>query len=185
MTRGTSPFFSLRSSAKPRSFKAGTKVEIRSDEEGFTGAWFEATVIRFGVSKDNCYSVSYATLFADDNSGSPLKESVHRSFVQPQPPPTDPSAAFTLHQCVEAFHNGGWWARVVCRLPIRSENSSEVYGVYFPTTSDKVEFKASEMKPHLEREKGKWVPVKEIVKVTSLSQIWCILISCKSKDFER
>ncbi|KAL8205028.1 hypothetical protein R6Q57_010651 [Mikania cordata] len=70
-------------------------VEVSSEEPGFYGAWYAATVIDEGkpsnkrnrnVNKTSWYLVKYDTLFDEDDPPQPLTEVVDSSFVRPSPP---------------------------------------------------------------------------------------------------
>ncbi|CAI9269931.1 unnamed protein product [Lactuca saligna] len=83
-------------------FTKGSTVEVSSDEEGFHGAWYVATLVdiveaspkkkRRSSSERNRnkkkvgYLVRYATLFEEDDATVPLTEIVHPSYVRPLPP---------------------------------------------------------------------------------------------------
>ncbi|KAL4562094.1 hypothetical protein LXL04_034286 [Taraxacum kok-saghyz] len=82
-------------------FTKGSTVEVSSDEEGFYGAWYVATLVDIvdasptktrGSNKRNRdkkkvgYLVRYATLFKEDNVNEHLTETVHPSYVRPLPP---------------------------------------------------------------------------------------------------
>ncbi|KAL8263420.1 hypothetical protein R6Q59_024769 [Mikania micrantha] len=73
----------------------GSAVEVSSEEPGFYGAWYAATVIDEGkpsnkrnrnVNKTSWYLVKYDTLFDEDDPPQPLTEVVDSSFVRPSPP---------------------------------------------------------------------------------------------------
>uniref|UniRef100_A0A0A9DX74 Agenet domain-containing protein n=1 Tax=Arundo donax TaxID=35708 RepID=A0A0A9DX74_ARUDO len=51
-----------------------------------------------------------------EDGGLPLREHAAAEDVRPQPP-APPRRGFALHEMVEAFHNEGWWAGVVCGVP--------------------------------------------------------------------
>ncbi|XP_020260478.1 DUF724 domain-containing protein 3-like isoform X2 [Asparagus officinalis] len=157
--RASKLWHSPRSSRRRGSFGVGTAVEVRSNDDGFEGAWFEATT-RTGVIKNRRYAVTYTDFSADGDPSSPLKEIVHCSLVRPRPPPEDFDAAFELEQCVEAFRNGGWWRGVVIKLP---EGLDGLYTVYIPMTREQLRFKREEMRRQMVFVKGEWRPVEEAV----------------------
>ncbi|VVA33900.1 PREDICTED: DUF724 domain-containing [Prunus dulcis] len=91
-----------------------SKVEVRSNEEGYRGAWFPAFFIFFFVE------------------GSEV------------PPPTDnPDQPFEPADVVDASYIDVWWVGVV----MRCEDDK----------SDLLELKSSELRPHWDFLKGKWV----------------------------
>ncbi|KAG1355133.1 DUF724 domain-containing protein 3 [Cocos nucifera] len=128
-------------------FGAGDKVEVRCDDEGFRGAWYEATVVR--TLPRRRYSVEYVSLVSDADPSEPLHEIVRRSHVRPQPPPPPSPTHYQVFQRVEVFHNDGWWAGVVSKL--HGEDSRR-FTVSFPNTREVMDFPASEIRPLLEWE---------------------------------
>lgn len=161
-------------SAKRRSFGVGSKVEVRSNNDGFQGAWFEAVVTK-SLSKRRRCGVVYSTLVADESSQDPLKEVVLCSFIRPRPRPPNSSQVFEVHQCVEAFHNEGWWSGVVSELP--EEGGDGSYVVCFPTTREEFRFEAAKLRKHMEWVRGEWVPVEEnqVISVVSFRVLWLFL----------
>ncbi|WOL06050.1 hypothetical protein Cni_G14782 [Canna indica] len=148
---------SSRCRGRPERFPAGARVEIRSDDDGFRGAWYEATVIR-RVSP-RLYEVAYAALVEDDDPSRPLHEVVRSSNIRPQPPSSASTGGFGLHDLIEAFHNDGWWAgaiSIVLDGPVTGR-----YIVSFPTSREEVELEASKIRRHLLWISGRWVPAAE------------------------
>ncbi|XP_019251050.1 PREDICTED: DUF724 domain-containing protein 6-like isoform X2 [Nicotiana attenuata] len=131
----------------------GTTVEVTSDEEGFKGVWFEATVL--GASSPGSKSkevwVEYKSIVAEENGSEPLKEVLHVSFVRPVPP-VEKIEKFELYDVVDAFHKDGWWTGVVTRV---LEDSR--YQVTFDNPPDELEFGVSELRFHQKWVKRKWV----------------------------
>ncbi|XP_009758791.1 DUF724 domain-containing protein 3-like isoform X3 [Nicotiana sylvestris] len=131
----------------------GSTVEVTSDEEGFKGVWFEATVL--GASSPGSKSkevwVEYKSIVAEENGSELLKEVLHVSFVRPVPP-VEKIERFELYDDVDAFHKDGWWTGVVTRV---LEDSR--YQVTFDNPPDELEFGVSELRFHQKWVKGKWV----------------------------
>nr|XP_016456376.1 PREDICTED: uncharacterized protein LOC107780367 isoform X2 [Nicotiana tabacum] len=131
----------------------GSTVEVTSDEEGFKGVWFEATVL--GASSPGSKSkevwVEYKSIVAEENGSELLKEVLHVSFVRPVPP-VEKIERFELYDVVDAFHKDGWWTGVVTRV---LEDSR--YQVTFDNPPDELEFGVSELRFHQKWVKGKWV----------------------------
>nr|XP_018629135.1 DUF724 domain-containing protein 6 isoform X3 [Nicotiana tomentosiformis] len=131
----------------------GATVEVTSDEEGFKGVWFEATVL--GASSPGSKSkevwVEYKSIVAEENGSEPLKEVLHVSFIRPVPP-VEKIERFELYDVVDAFHKDGWWTGVVTRV---LEDSR--YQVTFDNPPDELEFGVSELRFHQKWVKGKWV----------------------------
>ncbi|KAL5204166.1 hypothetical protein ABZP36_009037 [Zizania latifolia] len=135
----------------------GTEVEVRVDDDGFHGSWFEATVEGFlpwrGPRTPARYTVSYTHLLADD-SGSILIERFAPTHVRPRPPPRSEAEplALGLHDIVEAFHNDGWWSGIV--LIVGDPDVT----VAFPITREVITFSPSLVRPRRDYVDGLWVP---------------------------
>ncbi|KAG0516788.1 hypothetical protein BDA96_09G033500 [Sorghum bicolor] len=129
-------------------FTQGVKVEVCSDDEGFRGAWFEATIVKPVGSK---FLVEYATL-KDDDDTKPLKETVEARHIRPCPPEIPVSDGFKLLDEVDAFCNDGWWVGVV----------SKVLGekrcmVYFRPWKEENEFEHAQLRLHCDWMGGRWM----------------------------
>ncbi|XXG80544.1 hypothetical protein AAC387_Pa09g1386 [Persea americana] len=86
-------------------FGSGTPVEVRSDEEGFVGAWFAAKIVR-AIDK-NMFTVEYQNLRTDDDSQL-LRETVYSQNIRPAPPDILENKSFCLLEEVDAWYNDGW-----------------------------------------------------------------------------
>ncbi|GJN04625.1 hypothetical protein PR202_ga22189 [Eleusine coracana subsp. coracana] len=100
----------------------GTEVEVRVDDDGFHGSWFEACIVDFSPARGRReparYTVTYSHLLADDGGGGVLAEHFPPSHIRPRPPPpVGPAPPFRLDDLVEAFHNDGWWSGIVIPFP--------------------------------------------------------------------
>ncbi|MCO5606141.1 hypothetical protein L7F22_060328 [Adiantum nelumboides] len=127
----------------------GDKVEVRSDEEGFIGAWYAAEVVHLD-SRSTCV-VEYEQLLSDD--GLPLQEVVLLSNLRPRPP-TLPARPFWLQgHLVEAYDRDGWWHGVVVRpLPDR-----DLVLVRFRTTGEEIPFHSSLLRGLQNWDDGVWM----------------------------
>lgn len=130
-------------------FQKGMLVEVSSDEDGFKGAWFAATIIRLvGTS----FCVEYHNLRADDETAL-LQETVDPIHIRPVPPETccgpDP---LRLLEEVDAYYNDGWWAGVVSKVVGKKR-----YVVYFRQWKEEMEFKHNELRPHFDWVGGRWI----------------------------
>ncbi|CAO2144011.1 unnamed protein product [Urochloa humidicola] len=67
-------------------FPLGAAVEVRSDEDGFEGCFYEATVVGY-QRRGLGYVVAYATLIRSRDGASPLLEAAAAADVRPLPPP--------------------------------------------------------------------------------------------------
>ncbi|KAK4378824.1 hypothetical protein RND71_000686 [Anisodus tanguticus] len=93
-------------------FSEGSLVEVSSDEEGFEGAWFAATVVKL---LDNCnYLVEYQYL-RNSNDTEFLQEEAERLHVRPRPPDIGPFKSFKVLEEVDALHMDGWWVGVISK----------------------------------------------------------------------
>jgi len=129
-------------------FTQGVKVEVCSDDEGFRGAWFEATVVKPVNSK---FLVEYATLKDDDNT-KPLKETVEARHIRPCPPDIPVTDGFKLLDEVDAFCNDGWWVGVVSK--VLGENRCMVY---FRPWKEEMEFEHAQLRLHCDWMGGRWM----------------------------
>ncbi|XP_071705462.1 protein AGENET DOMAIN (AGD)-CONTAINING P1 [Rutidosis leptorrhynchoides] len=126
----------------------GASVEVCSDEDGFQGAWFAATVIEelsFGKFK-----IEYKSLRNDDDTAF-MTEEVDTAHIRPCPP-NETVAHFRLYEEVDALHNDGWWVGVISKVL-----SKQRYEVFFRATDEEIVFKQSDLRRHLEWINGKWV----------------------------
>ncbi|KAF8725775.1 hypothetical protein HU200_020330 [Digitaria exilis] len=136
-----------QNSSKPK-FKQGVKVECSSDDTGFLGAWFEATILKSAGSK---FLVEYAILKADDGIN-PLTESVERRNIRPCPPHIPVVDGFKLLDEVDAFCNDAWWVGVISKVI-----SSHKYTVYFRPWKEEKEFEHGQLRFHCDWMGGRWM----------------------------
>ncbi|KAK1626217.1 hypothetical protein QYE76_000532 [Lolium multiflorum] len=135
----------------------GAEAELRGNDPGFAGSFYEVTITGHLVSSAS-YTVAYTTLVADDDGG-PLEETAAAADVRPRPPPSA-RRGFAVHDTVEAFHDEGWWAGVVSAVP---GPGPRVYEVTFPTSRETMEFEETALRPHRVFQAGQWVPAAEAV----------------------
>jgi uncharacterized SAM-binding protein YcdF (DUF218 family) len=84
-------------------FTKGAPVEVCSDEDGFHGAWFAATIVE-AVGNDK-FLIEYQSLRTEDNSAF-LREEIDTLHIRPNPPETA-FEHFSLLQEVDALYNDG------------------------------------------------------------------------------
>ncbi|KAE9599208.1 putative Agenet-like domain-containing protein [Lupinus albus] len=130
-------------------FCKGAKVEVRSDEEGYEGAWYSAIV--FDSLLNGKYLVEYLTLKTDDLTEQ-LKEEANASDIRPHPPEINHCHHFALHERIDAWYNEGWWVGQVSSI-LRGFK----YRVYFWHTKEELEFEHCHLRPHQEWIDGRWV----------------------------
>jgi hypothetical protein len=155
------------SASAPAPFPTDAAVEVRVDDEGFHGSWFEARVLGFSPARGRRFpaqfKVIYSHLVADDGSGV-LSEHFAPSHVRPRPPPTPPSSPpFGLHDIVEAFHHDGWWSGIVVAAPAASAGPVTVA---FPVTREVIPFPPNLVRPRRDYVAGEWVPSRAVVAVS-------------------
>lgn len=129
-------------------FLKGTKVEVSSDEEGFGGAWFAATIVKPIGTK---FLVEYENLRADDET-KPLRETIDFCHIRPTPPNTRTAGPIKLLEEVDAFYNDGWWVGVVSKVL-----SGSRYMVYFRPWKEEMEFGVEHIRLHHEWVDGRWL----------------------------
>ncbi|XP_057464858.1 protein AGENET DOMAIN (AGD)-CONTAINING P1 isoform X1 [Actinidia eriantha] len=138
-------------------FSKGTLVEVSSDEDGFQGAWFAATIID-QLTKDK-FLIEYKTLRNDDDTDF-LREEADILHIRPCPPDTFVVDSFNLHDEVDALYNDGWWVGVISTVLKRKR-----YLVYFRGTNEEMEFKHSDLRLHKDWIDGKWIMASRALKL--------------------
>ncbi|XP_016649261.1 PREDICTED: uncharacterized protein LOC103327296 isoform X3 [Prunus mume] len=135
-------------------FSVGSAVEVRSDEEGFKGAWFRATIVtsptNLASKKRKRALVEYKSLVTEDGSQQ-LKEYVDSALLRPVPPPLG-DQNFEEGDVVDADYKDGWWTGVVKKV---LDNSK--YTVVFEFPPDLIEFEGERLRLHQDWDAGKWV----------------------------
>ncbi|KAK9049067.1 hypothetical protein SSX86_031966, partial [Deinandra increscens subsp. villosa] len=139
----------------------GSQVEVSSDEDGFAGAWYVATVIHSPPfissspnhrTRNNLVYVEYYNLLAEDGSSRRLREYANISYVRPSPPLPDPNPTdFQLNDFVDAFHRDGWWTGVITNV-IDSSN----FVVTFDNPPEQIQFNCSDLRIHRKWDGGRW-----------------------------
>lgn len=130
-------------------FGIGTLVEVSSDEDGFQGAWFGATIVEQLSNEE--YLIEYQSLRNDDDTEL-LKEKVDSMHIRPYPPETVGVGPFSLLEKVDALYNDGWWVGVISEVL-----KGQKYIIYFRGTDEEMEFKHSGLRLHQDWIDGKWV----------------------------
>ncbi|CAJ1978804.1 unnamed protein product [Sphenostylis stenocarpa] len=141
----------MRPPRKKVNFRHGDKVEVCSNEEGFFGSYYLATVV--SRLDNGLYVVRYDTLLEEDGS-QPLTETLFPKELRPKPPRLDSSSSssFKLYQRVDAFDNDGWWVG-----EITGKADKHHYYVYFSTTHEEIAYPSSAIRVHQEWLNGEWV----------------------------
>uniref|UniRef100_A0A2N9GD08 Agenet domain-containing protein n=1 Tax=Fagus sylvatica TaxID=28930 RepID=A0A2N9GD08_FAGSY len=142
--------------SRMKNLSKGTPIEVSSDEDGFAGAWFAATVVN-AMGQDS-YLVEYKSLKTDDNKQL-LREEVDIKHIRPRPPNAVVIDNFNINEEVDAFYNDGWWEGVISKHLKGSR-----YKVYFKGTKDYGEFHHSELRSHQDWIDGTWVMASQALK---------------------
>ncbi|KAL2941689.1 DUF724 domain-containing protein 6, partial [Bienertia sinuspersici] len=127
----------------------GSLVEVSSDEDGFEGAWFAASVVE--VIKKNKFLVEYRDLRTEDDNDF-VREEVDALHIRPRPPEAEKLDKFKQFEEVDALYNDGWWVGIISEVLGDSK-----YLVYFKSTDEELEFKDDELRLHQDWIDGKWV----------------------------
>lgn len=139
---------------KPKSktlekFSKGTPIEVSSDEDGFQGAWFGATIIE--PRGEDKYLIEYQNLRTEDDLDF-LREEIDTLHIRPRPPETVMVDRYNKFDEVDALYNDGWWVGVISKVLVNSR-----YIVYFKDTDEELEFEHSQLRLHKDWIDGKWV----------------------------
>ena len=146
------PKVKIKFTGKPKNepkFKKGEIVEVSSDEEGYRGAWFVATII--DTLENERLLVEHRDLLMNDGGIDVLKEEIEAKFIRPCPPHVPMFGSLKRLQEVDAWSNDGWWECVVVELV----NSEECY-VRF-RNNEVLKFESSKLRPHQDWIDGKWI----------------------------
>ncbi|XP_010674562.2 protein AGENET DOMAIN (AGD)-CONTAINING P1 [Beta vulgaris subsp. vulgaris] len=132
-----------------KNFSKGSLVEVSSDEDGFEGAWFTATVLEV-IGKDK-FLIEYRDLKTEDDKEF-VREEVDALHIRPHPPKAGKVDKFKQFEEVDALYNDGWWVGCISKVLGDSK-----YLVYFKSTDEELEFKDDELRLHHEWISGEWV----------------------------
>ncbi|XP_012084134.1 protein AGENET DOMAIN (AGD)-CONTAINING P1 [Jatropha curcas] len=157
-------------------FRPGTAVEVKSDEEGYIGAWYGATII--GTIGNDKFLVQYLNLVTDDETA-PLREVTDIAHVRPFPPCEPSDGRFKQFEKVDAWFNEGWWEGEVSGVLNESK-----YMVYFSTTKENLEFHHSVLRHHQEWISGKWIKGESIELERHAEAKFCIGTKVEVKSDE-
>ncbi|KAL2934980.1 DUF724 domain-containing protein 2 [Bienertia sinuspersici] len=165
-------------------FPFGSEVEVTSDEEGFKGAWYLATVIQSPTSSHSPQEegggkilVEYKNLLSDENGNTLLKEFVDAKFVRPKHPiEDDDKVIFEVNDVVDAFFQDGWWCGVVTEVVAKNK-----YRVFFSNPPDEMEFQSFKLRIHKDWVDGKWaLPEKVRMRDLNFKPGTAVEVNCDS-----
>ncbi|KAK8934652.1 hypothetical protein KSP39_PZI014252 [Platanthera zijinensis] len=134
-------------------FGVGTSVEVTSDDDGFRGAWFPATVVN-SIGKK--FLVEYKNLMTDDETEL-LRETVDSLHIRPAPPASPVLSKFHKLQEVDAYYNDGWWVGVISKV---AEDSR--YIVYFRPWQQELEFRHEDLRSHYDWISKRWIRASQV-----------------------
>ncbi|GAB2274730.1 hypothetical protein Dimus_009502 [Dionaea muscipula] len=129
-------------------YKRGDIVEICSEEEGFKGSYYVATIV--AQLDADAFTIEYATLL-DENELDPLREVVRARNIRPAPPTVD-AEEFHVGDEVEARDNDGWWIGRVMEKLGRGD-----YYVLFENSGEVAKYHRKGLRAHLEWIDGRWI----------------------------
>ncbi|KAK6121100.1 hypothetical protein DH2020_045152 [Rehmannia glutinosa] len=133
-------------------YSPGDTVEASSNEEGFEGAWFAATILE--KLKNGKYLIEYQAIMNDDDTKL-LKEEVDSHYIRPCPPVVELVDRFEVGEEVDALYNDGWWTGVISKVL-----KNDRYSVYFSNTHEELKFEHSDLRPRQEWINGEWKTTK-------------------------
>nr|XP_016442505.1 PREDICTED: uncharacterized protein LOC107767909 isoform X1 [Nicotiana tabacum] len=157
-------------------FSIGSEVEVSTEEKGYSGAWYEATIIAPPKSTTPAsnnsdssnkskrkiwgYWVEYKHLLDDKDGSTHLREYIRkRSILRPAPPTwmEDERLCFRVTDVVDAFHLAGWWTGVVVRVVGTGPGSIGCkFRVAFKDPDEELEFSQRDLRFHLDWVDGNW-----------------------------
>ncbi|KFK32129.1 hypothetical protein AALP_AA6G201900 [Arabis alpina] len=131
-----------------------TEVEVKSDEDGFKGAWFKA-VLEENLTKSGRKKIRIRYLaLLDDTGTSPMKETIEQSFIRPVPPVEKYKDVVLVEGLeVDADHNDGWWTGVVIKVM-----KEDKYLVKFDIPPDVIQFEKNQLRAHIHWNGWIWKP---------------------------
>ncbi|XP_071740720.1 DUF724 domain-containing protein 2-like [Rutidosis leptorrhynchoides] len=144
-------------------FTVGSKVEVSSNEPGFEGAWYVATLLDTNIqnskNKKGCL-VKCDKLCVDDDLSVNYTEVVDPKFIRPLPPPEyGGDGVFQVGDVIDADSRDGWWIGVVVKK-VMNENDDdddiEKYVVRFENDDEESEFKKDQLRFHVDWVDSTW-----------------------------
>ncbi|KAM7276518.1 hypothetical protein ACFE04_018384 [Oxalis oulophora] len=136
-------------------FKCGDRVEVCSNEDGYQGSYFGATVMAIKentTTTTRSYVVQYDNLVEESDHNTPLHELIQANNIRPMPPKSYPVTAYGggLTE-VDAWDKDGWWiGEITGRIGSKFLVYFDFYGVEIP-------YSITELRPHQEFIRGNWV----------------------------
>lgn len=135
-------------------FSEGMLVEVKSDEEGYQGSWYQATIVK-SLGNDK-FLVEYLTLKTEDETQF-YQEEADILCIRPCPPEIQRVEPFELFAQVDAWYNDGWWVGHISRVI-----DGFKYMVFFRNTNEEMDFEHFKLRPHQDWIEEKWVAVPKV-----------------------
>lgn len=126
----------------------GMRIEFRSDEKGFEGAWFEGTVTTPARGGDPCRI--QLDKFVNAN-GEPLVKEVQPDKMRPVPPQSELAVPLDEGLFVEAYDKDCWWRGFVL-----SRLGEEFWLVDIPATNTLCAHRLSALRRAQDWKDGTW-----------------------------
>jgi len=131
-------------------YKAGDKVEVPINEDGFRGSYFQGTIV--SCFWNGQYKVHYKNLFEDDESGL-LIEAIFRKELRPLSPRVRNPPEFQPNKKVDVFDKDGWWLEEITGEKIqyaKKDSKDYCYEVYFESTPKTIYYYCKRIRVHHE-----------------------------------
>lgn len=154
----------------------GMMVELRSDQEGYRGAWFGVSIKQLYYKKNGvCHQVAveYQDFTESDEPNSkPLQEIVKKDHLRPFPP-VFPRKLWKERDAVEALHQGAWWIGFIKRY----NSMANTYLVYFGCGQEDLEIHARDIRTRQDYVRPCGVSLKCAWNICPPMQVWLIFQS--------
>lgn len=134
----------------------GMKVEVRSDEKGYEGAWFEGFVKTILKSGGPC-KIQYDKF--QNKDGKPCVEIIILVNMRPAPPDIEMPLHLSEGFYIDAYDTDCWWRGFLVERERVSPRWEERWFVSFPDTATLKSYPRSAFRMAQEWKGGKWTLV--------------------------
>ncbi|XP_047964206.1 protein AGENET DOMAIN (AGD)-CONTAINING P1-like isoform X2 [Salvia hispanica] len=131
-------------------FKEGAAIEIKIDDDGFRGSWYEGTVLGAPEDLSSSVLVMYTTLAENHKGKRALREPLNLVQLRPSPPQEN-RPSFKINDEVDAYYYDGWWVGKI------TQTFRGKYLVHFPLWKEQLPFTASQLRLHRDWINEEWV----------------------------
>ncbi|ESQ49389.1 hypothetical protein EUTSA_v10020690mg [Eutrema salsugineum] len=133
-------------------YEKGAIVEVRSEEEAYTGSWYCARILN--LLGDDKYIVEHLRFSRDGDESIPLRDLVEAENIRPVPPSElSPVLRYEPGDEVDAWFNKRWWIGRVSKVLARDST----YLVYFISTGEEVTVLHFNLRPRKDWINGRWI----------------------------